>query len=456
MQSVPFLDYKITPFLLSDHPIVGHESNVSTMARIAWNSRVKPSRFITDVVLKNKYSNGVSLGRDVAAFCNSVTEKSQFVTSQLEALTGSCLVGKSSYAYLGGILDRMAHGLISKDRKWCAECYRESMAAQKSQWEAKVADELYWSLSMAKYCVRHLCTLSYCCGSCYQRQPYISNKYEPGYCHYCGASLAIAPSVRCDEDEHSVREAKSHLKKMDIFLPGGSDLGSYELNQFSRNLRSLKEKAGDGGVEVLAECFGISVETLKDWCSARHGVSIESLVKIVEGLQLPRMSLLFGGVEELLQSVGSLGAQFNFNVKRDMRVYLPKISIYLSEIMSGRREPVPRSEIAKKFGVSIGMLENAFRDDLQSISALYDGAKSDLREQTKSSLQYRMNVAVQRCASKGRPWDWPHVVAELSGVDFRLVSQQELDAARDAAIKKYTDSKFRDRSKDLSKLSSSK
>ena len=456
MQSVPFFDYKITPFLLSDHPIVGHESNVSTMARIAWNSRVKPSRFITDVVLKNKYANGVSLGRDVAAFCNSVTEKSQFVTRKLEALTGKRLAGKSSYGYLNGILDRMAHGLISKNRKWCAQCYRESLAAQKNEWDAKVADELYWSLSMAKYCVKHLCTLSHCCGSCYQRQPYISNKFEPGYCHYCGVSLAIAPSVKCDEDEHSVHEAEAHLKKMDIFLPGGSELGSYNLIQLSRSLRSLVEKAGDEGIEVMAECFGISAETLKDWCSARHGMSIQSLVKIVEGLQLPRMSLLFGGVEGLLQSVGPLSAQFNFNVKKDKRLYLPKISIYLSEIMSGRREPVARSEIAKKFGVSIGMLENAFRDDLQRISILYDGVKRDLREQTKSSLQYRMNVAVQRCASKGRSWDWPHVVAELSGVDFRLVSQKELDVARDAAIKRYTDSKFRDRSKDLSKLSSSK
>ncbi|MFA0810876.1 hypothetical protein [Microbulbifer epialgicus] len=177
------------------------------------------------------------------------------------------------------------------------------------------------------------------------------------------------------------------------------------------------------------------------------------MAKIVDGLQLPRMSLLFGGLEDLLQSVGYLTKQFNFNVKKDLRVHLPDISRYLNETLAGKREPEARSEIAKRFGVSTGMLENAFRKELKSISKLYEKVKMDRRKRIKSSLQYKMNLAVQRCASKNRPLDWPHVMAELDVSDIQGVSQRQLNLAKDKAITRYSESTRKDCSRNASKLS---
>ncbi|WP_444923575.1 hypothetical protein ACJJH9_18020 [Microbulbifer sp. DLAB2-AF] len=412
-----------------------------------------PSKFISDVVFQNNASHGIGLGRDVANFCNSLTAKSEIVTNRLETITGKKIGWPSSFVYLSDILDRMAHGFIAKEKKWCAQCYRESMEIKRPESEAKVADELYWSLAISQYCAKHLCSLSYCCGVCYQRQPFISNKYEPGFCHYCGTSLTKAPHIICDLDGHSQAEAESYLAKMDIFIPGATEISQFDLKILSRNLRGLVDKGGADGLNTLAECFGINNMTLKDWCSYRHGVSVESLAKIVDGLQLPRMSLLFGRLEDLLQSVGYLTKQFNFNVKKDLRVHLPDISRYLNETLAGKREPEARSEIAKKFGVSTGMLENAFREELKSVSKLYEKLKMDRRKRIKSSLQYKMNLAVQRCASKKRPLDWPHIMAELKSTDFLGISQRQLNLAKEKAIKRYCESTRRGCSRNVPKQS---
>lgn len=452
MRTLPFLKYRVTPFLMRSHVGIRAESNVSLMARLVWRYRVRPSRFITTIILKSTSRHGVDLGRDVAAFCNSVTDKSGSVTAKLEDLTGLELAGRSSFFNFQSVLDKGAHGLIADHKKWCAQCYQESMTIKGESMDARVADELYWSLSASVYCDKHLGTLSSCCGSCYQKQPYISNKFEPGFCHFCGSSLANAPALKREDDEHDTYEAQSHLNKIDVFLPHSPAEGRFNINVFSKNLRGLVAMAGDNGVEVLAECFGVSPLTLNDWCSSRHGASFESLLKIVDGLQLPKMSLLFTDLDTLLRSVGPLTTQFNFNVKNNLRVRLPEISKFVNEMVLGKQVLQSRSYIAKKFGVSVGMLEHAFPRELKRISELYRFEREARRKLSAGTLDHRMDVAVQRCYSKKRTLSWPHVISELKSVDLSGISQARLDSAREKAIKKYLSSTRRDRSRSISNL----
>ncbi|WP_288131578.1 TniQ family protein [Microbulbifer sp.] len=453
MRNLNFVDFIITPCILSSHSDIEGESNVSIIARAIWRYRFMPAAFVSKIVLQNARTHGMSLESDIAAFCNSVTDKSVAVTNRLRDITGLDIDGLSSYTYLRGVLDKGAHGLISNHKKWCAECYRESIGNYAQEKEAKVADELYWSLSLSRYCAKHLCTLSECCGTCYQRQPYISNRFEPGYCHHCGSSLAAAPSVIPGGDDHSALDALNSLSKMDIFLPEQAGRKGYSLDILARNLRGLVQTCGANGEQIVAECFGVGESTLRDWCARKHGVSLESLVKIIEGLQLPKMSILFSELDTFLESVGTqLTKQFNFNVKKSAAVLLPEISLFMRDIIDGKRKPIARESIAKQFGVSKGMLENAFHRELCQISELYERERKKLRDQARSTLQYHMNRAVQRCGSKMRPFDWPHIFAEFKEIDVRNVSQRELDEARDAAIKKYTESERRDSSRDISQL----
>lgn len=126
----------------------------------------------------------------------------------------------------------------------------------------------------------------------------------------------------------------------------------------------------------LAQCLGIAESTLRDWCKEKHLLSLDSLVKVIKGLSLPRASNLFDAPESFLASVApQLNKQFNFNVKRRAKSAWQEIAPYISEILSGAREPETRKSIADRFEVSIGMLENAFKSEMILISWPYQQKK---------------------------------------------------------------------------------
>lgn len=240
---------------------------------------------------------------------------------------------------------------------------------------------------------------------------------------------------------------------MDIFLPGNDHEKQFSLSRLAKNLRALISAIGPDGFRVVSECCGVSPETLKDWCNLRHNLSLESLLKVIDGFGVDKASLLFGEFDVFSNAVGSqFSKQFNFHVKKDRRPCAKDIAIFLNKIISGDREPMPRKAIAKLFRVSVGMLENAYKPELARISRLYQGEVTKKSLKAKDSLQYEMNKAVQRCGSKMRSFSWPHVFAELKNIDLRHVKQVELDKARTAAVDKYEKSTRRDKSRDISSL----
>ncbi len=86
------------------------------------------------------------------------------------------------------------------------------------------------------------------------------------------------------------------------------------------------------------------------------------------------------------------------------------------------------------------------------MSRLYAEQKKAESLKIKDRLQYEMNKAVQRCGSKGRTFNWAHILSELKGIDLRYVNQRDLDQARTKAIKKYLNSEKRDSDRDVQRL----
>ena len=388
----------------------------------------------------------------VASSVNSVTTKSLAVDEKIHEITG--LSGfKGSYTYLRGFLDRGAHGLISGHKKWCGQCYSESLLENVGVKYARVADHLYWSLDLSSHCIKHLCTLSYRCGKCLEKQPYISSVVEPGFCHFCFASLADAPSEMAIDKEERLK-IKALILKYDIFYPGISKPSdNWTMSSLAKKLRSVIELSGDGGLEHISLRCGISPHTLKDWCDCRHGISLPSLLNLLDGFDLERSSDLFIPSEEFSDLVEhQFNNHFNFRSRQSRRSLLPGISQYLKRMLDGKEEAESRALIAKRFGVSKGMLENAFKHELEQLSKLYAEQLEAASLKIKDSLQYEMNRAVRRCGAKNRRCDWPHILAELQGIDLKCVSQQALDQARTKAIKSYIESDNRDQARAVDTL----
>ena len=111
-----------------------------------------------------------------------------------------------------------------------------------------------------------------------------------------------------------------------------------------------------------------------------------------------------------------------------------------------------RVQIAEKFGVSVGMLEHGFKNELQAISELYNRQKAAASLKARDRLQFEMNRAVRRCGAKNRLFDWPHILVELQNIDLKLVKQRDLDVAKTKAVTAYLKSKRRDQKRDVEAL----
>lgn len=427
------------------------ESNASLVARIAWKYRLNPAQFVSKAILDKKHTNA-DLRYGVASICNSLTDKSLSVHDRLYELTGrerEC----GNYTYLRELVDHAAHGLISKEKKWCHQCYQTRRNFSVPDGETPIYDDLYWSFTHATYCAEHYCTLSNRCGHCFQKQPYISHKVEPGFCHHCRGFLGKAPSIEVVDDADAIDVAVDELDRHDLFHRGYLPFNRISMKVLARNLRQLASRFGEDGMCVVANACGVSHTTYADWCRTRHNVSVESLFMLQEGLELPSIGTLLDDEADFCSIVSSqISSQFQFREKRHYQSVLPEITKHLKYILMGIREPEPRTAIAKRFNVSVGMLENAFKEELKKVSKKYRNVSEVVSLEKKDDLQHLMNAAVRRCGAKMRKLDWEHIMAELKGVNLSNYSLSELSDARDKAIERYIRSSRRDQGRDIDSL----
>ncbi len=437
----------IAPFPMRLEEFVVGESNVSMIAKIAWKYRVKPAQLVK-YLLCLKHKKSMQMGYALAASCNSVTRHSILVSKMLGDVTGIKSIS-GSYAYLKDVLDPAAHGLIAPNKKWCAKCYEEAFLRVNNKSRSPVvSDLLCWSLKFVNRCEIHKCTLSERCGYCFEHQPYLSADVEPGYCHNreCMRPLSKASTIADDPhfDPIIVDGALSSISpkvKLDIFFPETIPLQVeriWNIDVLAKNLRALREYTHDKGYERLAFRSGLSSHTIADWSQARQKLSLDGILGLIEGLGLCRASELFLDPEAFCLAVEkSFNGRLNLRSVKSERSILPDIEAYIFDILRGKIPAESRQSIAYKFGVSKGMLENAFKSELENISKLYSEKRKAESLKAKDRLQHEMNRAVQRCFSKGREPTWERITTEIKAIDLSHINVHKLGKAREIAIEKY-------------------
>lgn len=266
-------------------------------------------------------------------------------------------------------------------------------------------------------------------------------------------SLAAAPAVIPENDEER-DEIILNFQKYDVLYPHiESPRRDLSMTRLARNLRAIVDFCGDDGMQQVSFRCGISEHTLRDWCRARHGISFESFLGLIDGFGLARASDLFAPTEEfcLLVKEYSYG-RIAMNVRQDRSSAIPAISAYLKSVLVGEVEAMSRAKIAEKFGVSVGMLEHGFKNELQQTAELYDRQKTSASMKVRNRLQFEMNRAVRRCGAKNRPIDWPHILPELQNIHLKIVRQRDLDAAKAKAVTTYLKSTRRNQQRDVEAL----
>lgn len=435
------------PFPILKHELISEEANTSIVARASWEYRVGAGHLLAVIHGQKKYN--ASLG-ELGCAINSATLGAAQSNGYIADAMG--ISGNSGcYQRLKDLIGNNAKGLISTHKKWCAVCYQESMSLSRDKDSARVADELYWSLNISSHCHRHLCTLSEKCGRCFSRQPYISSKYEPGFCHSCGYALAKFSPPIVDEEIDAV---KARLAAMDIFLPEMMHRTDFSMERLAKNLRNLVRDDCLHTISELSRCVGVTESALRAWLIRADKITLDSLLKLVKALQLPRASDLFVEQEAFEASVSiQPNDEFNFNLRLTKPTAISGISEFIADILAGRHPPIKRAEIAKKFGVSVGMLENAYRTELATITKMLKAKMDDEANRLDARVKHAMYYAVRRCGAKMRPFDWQHILAEFDrSINLSQLSTQYLDKIRKDCIDQYVNSTRRDRERDIGGL----
>ena len=427
-------------FILSDEKIFENESNVSLISRIAWKYRIHPS-LIIKLLLKGTRSNNssVDLFYDVASLCNSVSDKAQIVQEGLIRLTGN-EIRNGSFSYLRDVLDHASKGFISRRKKWCHICYQERHLVDLGGGETSISDDLYWSFAHSKYCNKHKVTLSEVCGSCFQSQPYVSTKVEPGFCHYCKKSLSIAPSLSPIDDEE-LNEIELHLNGHDLFISQSQIHSKPTIKSLAKNLRELSKLHGFDKDDAISAACGISKSTLKDWKNGRHNLTVDSILLLISGLGLKFGTDLFREPRSFLHSVTNhFGNKLNFSQKFTHETKMPEIDLFLSEIISGKRDPMSKKDIAEHFDVSVGMIENYSPQKSKQVSDIYAAQLRAARKAFKPTLQSVMDGLVSKRLSKNRKLTWSYILSQNSVIDMQNFDQKQLSVAKSKAINRYLES----------------
>jgi hypothetical protein len=243
------------------------------------------------------------------------------------------------------------------------------------------------------------------------------------------------------------------LGKMDIFLGTAQTIVRPSSDAFAKNIRSLIDRCGANGKDVLANCCDLSASTIVDWSKSRHLLSIQSFRAFIDGLGIDKASSAFLQYDEFYLKVGNtLSHRFNLHSKVGHKDVLKNISQYLLDVIAGKEPSLTRKEIADRFDVSKGMLENAFKVELEKISSLHKARIKREREESRDGLQDAMNYSIRRCGSRMRAFTWANIFAELKDFDLTHVSQLQLDRARLIAIERYKNSTRRRSDRDVNTL----
>ena len=398
-----------------------YESMTSIIARLCWKYRIRPIQFISTYLEYKKYPNSY-LKADVATALNSFTDRASENNKRFYKLTGiNCEV--NAYIWLQGVFSRNALGVMSKKRKWCPECYKDRILSRNG-----VYDDLYWVLELTHHCVIHECKLAATCSSCGFMQPYISNTMEPGFCNHCGYFLGKAFTSTVSESEFAESAPLLTSFTDGIHFRTAGD-------NFKNNLKLLTHELNMNNRGLSRFC-GFDAQVLNQWVMGKSLPTMESLFVLQSALGLKTMSMLWWSRDRFKEQLeGNLQGQLALRARGEYKSGLLEIKAAFNEIFFGLRKPVSKKVLADELGVSVGMLDNAFRDETKKLSCMLEESKALDKKSRENDLTYLMERAVSRCYTKGRPLGWSYIVHYFPDEQLKIFSLKQLDDARELAIK---------------------
>jgi hypothetical protein len=404
----------IPAYPLRPCPIHGlRESATSIINRLTWNHCLNVKQLTQHLTEDLQHRCQVKL-KDPFAHFNGSTAFAGTVSERLHRLTGLD-TSISTHAWLGQLMKLPDHDYLPQWKQWCPVCYQQQLnQKERKKGIATVSDAIFWQAEYARTCFEHRCRLISSCPHCQHRQSSIHPDVEPGFCQNCHKFLGTEHPEHVDIDDDY-----RFIRFMDFYQ--GTEQGPMapidELRtRLITNLSYGFQNNSQGGTEKLAKAWKLDLKALYEVAAGRGLPSLQMIYAVCRERGTTQITDLFMPSRKFCQKRYTTGFFSVEPVVHEDEYVLGKIERRLKRMINGKEAPLPLAALAKKYGVSRGLINASFPEELKAIRQLRP-------KKNYEQLEGIIEAAYLKCREKRQPTDISSMVMTMRAPDVRWLQQ---------------------------------
>jgi hypothetical protein len=401
------------------HPCPVHglrESATSIINRLTWNHCLNVRQLIQHLTDGLQHRCQAKL-KDPFAHFNGSTTFADIVSKRLQRLTGLD-TSISAHAWLGQLMKLPDHEYLSPWKQWCPACYQQQLnQKERKKGITRISDAIFWQTEFAKICFEHQCRLISSCPHCQHRQSSIHLDVEPGFCQNCHKFLGTEhpEHVAIDNDYRFVR----FVRFMDFYQDTEQGLIAPIDELRTRLMTNLSygfQHNSQGGTEKMAKAWNLDIKALHGVTAGRRLPSLQMIYAVCRERSTMNITDLFMPSRNFCQKRYTTGIFLIVPTVHEDEYVLGKIERRLKRMIEGKEAPLPVKALAKKYGVSTGLINASFYEELKAIRQLRP-------KKNYEQLEAIIEAAYLKCREKRQSTDIGSLIMTMRAPDLRWLKR---------------------------------
>jgi transcriptional regulator with XRE-family HTH domain len=431
--------YQLPPIGIGTH---GVESLTSYINRLADAHCLTPGALIVEMIapqvksglVRQITSRGLNTLFNRSHTLNGTGELAYNFTQTLEALTLRNDLRSLTLLNWSDVL--LTRGFMRIHKAWCPQCYHEWRVLGKNSY-----DPLLWSIASVTVCHVHQESLQDICPHCHQNDlPLLTWQSRNAYCSRCSGLLSsndFIPKTKTSNVN------SSRLDRWNLFvveslgdLVGFTSSSHYpSKSQVHQKILTAINKTTAGNIAAFAKLLNLPKNTVWGWYQNKSFPPIDSLLKIIDLLNLSLLEFLLNDIDTLdLDIIGKTGVSKKIGLKRKSPQKFNSLLVQETLLdMLDKPEDLVLSiqEISSKLGYDRRLLTRHFPDLCREIVLKRTQAKKSSHLKTIEDCCHEVRTVTLTISERGEYPTEALVSQSLSKPSF-LRYQQVRSAFKDA------------------------
>lgn len=248
--------------------------------------------------------------------------------------------------------------LTSSWRRWCPECMAPGDEASFAALGlAGSYLPLAWSIASVQNCSRHGVPLADRCPHCARRQPAIPRVADFVHCDSCRRALALPAGCHAEPSAPNVAPA-ARLAVAEELIALNAAIDPEAVHQ--RWTDTVSRRIADMGCDRATLCrrVGLNPRAMNAWMTRGTGVSIESLIRVLGGLQMSVLDV-FGSIASAERQSASAGTTLPCNTAPRREHHSAEVRARAASLLdhaAAADQPQKLRDIAAMLGTSTGFI----------------------------------------------------------------------------------------------------